>query len=256
MAKVNIEAKIFKQIQLNSTIKMVELIAPEIANQAEPGQFVNMRVTKQTAPLLRRPLGIADINIPRGSITLMYRILGEATNILADMQSGDKVGILGPLGNGFDIKAEKPLIVGGGLGLAPLLSLAKFGFGNGRADVLIAGRNEKEVGFWRDLYKPVSQNIYITSDDGSVGTKGNVMAEFNKLVLQDYDCIYVCGPNVMMHAVADTCLKNNKKCQVSLERYMACGLGACLGCSCESNGRRVKVCQNGPVFWAGEVSEW
>ncbi|MBQ0067382.1 MAG: dihydroorotate dehydrogenase electron transfer subunit, partial [Phascolarctobacterium sp.] len=144
MAKVNIEAKVFKQIQLNSTIKMVELIAPEIANQAEPGQFVNVRVSKQTAPLLRRPLGIADINIPRGSITLMYRILGEATNILADMQSGDKVGILGPLGNGFDIKAQKPLIVGGGLGLAPLLSLAKFGFGNGRTDVLIAGRNEEE----------------------------------------------------------------------------------------------------------------
>lgn len=251
-----VNAKIYKNIQLNSTVKLMEVIAPEIAAEAVPGQFVNVRVTKGITPLLRRPLGVADVCVPRGSVTLIYRVLGEATKILADLQKDDSISLVGPLGNGFDITAKRPLIVGGGCGLAPLLMLAKFGFGNGRADLLIGGRNQEEVAYWQKLYQGNVQNIYTTTDDGSIGTKGTVMAEVEGLLQKDYDCVYVCGPVPMMKAVAKVSLDANKKCQVSLERYMACGLGACLSCSCEGIGKRLKVCQDGPVFWAQEVGEW
>ncbi|MCQ2362190.1 MAG: dihydroorotate dehydrogenase electron transfer subunit [Acidaminococcaceae bacterium] len=251
-----VNAKIYKNIQLNSTVKLMEVIAPEIAAEAVPGQFVNVRVTKGITPLLRRPLGVADVCVPRGSVTLIYRVLGEATKILADLQKDDSISLVGPLGNGFDITAKRPLIVGGGCGLAPLLMLAKFGFGNGRADLLIGGRNQEEVAYWQKLYQGNVQNIYTTTDDGSMGTKGTVMAELEGLLQKDYDCVYVCGPVLMMKAVAKASLDANKKCQVSLERYMACGLGACLSCSCEGIGKRLKVCQDGPVFWAQEVGEW
>lgn len=251
-----VEAKVYKNIQLNSTLKLMEVIAPEIAAEAVPGQFVNVKVTKGITPLLRRPLGVADICVPRGSVSLIYRVLGEATQILAQLQKDDSISLIGPLGKGFDISAKKPLIVGGGCGLAPLLMLAKFGFGNGRTDLLIGGRNQEEVDCWQTLYQGNVENIYLTTDDGSMGSKGTVMVELPKLLTKDYDCVYVCGPVPMMKAVAEVTLAAKKKCQVSLERYMACGLGACLSCSCEGLGKRVKVCQDGPVFWAQEVGEW
>ncbi len=251
-----VTAKVYKNIQLNSTLKLMEVIAPEIAAEAVPGQFVNVKVTKGIAPLLRRPFGVADVCVPRGSITLIYRVIGEVTKQMTELKPGDKLSIVGPLGQGFDLAATKPLIVGGGTGLAPLLMLAKFGFGNGRADLLIGGRNQEEVVCWQKLYQGNVENIYLTTDDGSMGTKGTVMAELNDLLTKDYDCVYVCGPAPMMRAVAEASSKAGKKCQVSLERYMACGLGACLACSCEGIGKRVKVCQDGPVFWAQEVGEW
>lgn len=256
MMKRIVNAKVYKNIQLNSTIKLMEVIAPEIAAEAVPGQFVNVRVDRGIVPLLRRPLGVADVCVPRGSITMIYRVLGEATQILAQVQKDDCISLVGPLGHGFDIASKKPLIVGGGCGLAPLLMLAKFGFGNGRADLLIGGRNQEEVLCWQKLYQGNVQNTYITTDDGSIGTKGTVMAELSKLLQKDYDCVYVCGPVPMMKTVSEASLLAGKKCQISLERYMACGLGACLSCSCDGIGKRVKVCQDGPVFWAQEVEEW
>ena len=99
--------------------------------------------------------------------------------------------------------------------------------------------------------------MFLTTDDGSVGTKGTVMALLPQLLKEGgYDCVYVCGPVPMMRAVANACLEAGVKCQVSLEKYMACGLGACLSCACEGIGKRIKVCKDGPVFWAEEVGEW
>ncbi len=255
MAKTIASARAIGQRVLNSTTKLIDVYAPEIAAQAVPGQFVNVRVCKNTAPLLRRPFGVAGVHREQGTFTMIYRIIGEATHILADVCTGDVLSIVGPLGKGFDMSAQKPLLVGGGLGLAPLLFLADE-FGGGRSDILMGGRTEDEL-FWTKLYDDLCAKMYLTTDDGSAGTKGTVMALLPQLLEEGgYDCIYVCGPGPMMKAVAGACLEAGVKCQVSLERYMACGLGACLSCACEGVGRRIKVCKDGPVFWAEEVGEW
>ncbi len=152
------------------------------------------------------------------------------------------------------MEAARPLLVGGGLGLAPLLFLAQ-DFG-GRADILMGGRTADEV-FWEDLYADCCRQIFVTTDDGSRGTQGTVMALLPGLLAAGgYDAVYVCGPSPMMRAVAAACRQSGVACQVSLEKYMACGLGACLSCSCKGRGGRVKICTDGPVFWAGEVEEW
>lgn len=257
MPKMIINATVIGQRVLNATTKLIEVYAPEIAKIATPGQFVNVQVCKNTAPLLRRPLGVAGVNAVNGTFTMIYRIIGEATQILAETCSGDKLSIVGPLGHGFDMEAKRPLLVGGGLGLAPLLYLLK-GFCRKKVscEILMGGRNAEEL-FWTDLYEDTCQNIHITTDDGSCGTKGTVIALLPQLLDSGkYDCVYVCGPVPMMKAVAEEAAVKNVKCQVSLEKYMACGVGACLSCSCSGIGKRLKVCTDGPVFWAEEVGEW
>ncbi len=255
MPKTIANARVIGQRVLNSTTKLIDVYAPEIANQAVPGQFVNVQVCRNTAPLLRRPFGVAGVNKVQGYFTMIYRIIGEATHILAEVCTGNELSIVGPLGHGFDMSAKKPLLVGGGLGLAPLLFLAE-GFGSNVSDILMGGRTKEEL-FWTKLYNGLCKNVYLTTDDGSAGIKGTVMALLPHLLTEGgYDCVYVCGPVPMMRAVAAACVEADVKCQVSLEKYMACGLGACLSCACEGIGKRIKVCKDGPVFWAEEVGEW
>lgn len=257
MPKTITNATVIGQRVLNATTKLIEVYAPEIAKTAVPGQFVNVQVCKNTAPLLRRPFGVAGVNADNGTFIMIYRIIGEATHILAEVCSGDKLSIVGPLGHGFTMEAERPLLVGGGLGLAPLLYLAEgFCAQNKPIEILMGGRSEEEL-FWTDLYEDICQNIHITTDDGSCGVQGTVIALLPQLLDSGkYDCVYVCGPVPMMKAVAEVAAEKNIKCQVSLEKYMACGLGACLSCSCSGIGKRLKVCTDGPVFWAEEVGEW
>ena len=257
MTKYIEEAKVVGQRILNATTKQIDLIAPRIAAEAVPGQFVNVQVSNRTAPLLRRPLGVAGVDRNYGTVSLIYRIVGDATNILADVCSGDHLSLVGSLGHGFDRSAKHPLLVGGGTGLAPLLYLADTFVEEGiRPDVLMGGRTAEDV-FWKDLYDGIAGRTGITTDDGTLGTKGTVMALLPDMLEKgNYDCVYVCGPVPMMKAVSAVVLEKGIKCQVSLEKYMACGLGACLTCSCQGIGRRLKVCQDGPVFWAEEVAEW
>ena len=257
MTKFIEEAKVIGQWVLNATTKQIDLVAPRISAEAVPGQFVNVQVSKRTAPLLRRPLGVAGVDREHGVISLIYRVVGDATRILADVCSGDVLSVVGPLGHGFDRSAKHPLLVGGGTGLAPLLYLAESMSDAGiKPNVLMGGRTEDDL-FWKDLYRDIAEKTGLTTDDGSLGTKGTVMALLPEMLEKGhYDCVYVCGPAPMMKAVSAAVLEKGIKCQVSLEKYMACGLGACLSCSCQGVGRRIKVCQDGPVFWAEEVTEW
>ena len=257
MTKFIEEAKVIGQWVLNVTTKQVDLVAPRIAAEAVPGQFVNVQVSKRTAPLLRRPLGVAGVDREHGVISLIYRVVGDATRILADVCSGDVLSVVGPLGHGFNRSAKHPLLVGGGTGLAPLLFLAETLADEGiKPDVLMGGRTADDV-FWKDLYEGVAGKIGITTDDGSLGIRGTVMALLQEMLEKgNYDCIYVCGPAPMMKPVSAAVLEKGIKCQVSLEKYMACGLGACLSCSFQGKDRRLKVCQDGPVFRAEEVTEW
>ena len=151
MPKKIVEAKVIGQHVLNNSTKLIEVYAPELAELAVPGQFVNVQVFNCTAPLLRRPFGVAAVNKKEGTITMIYRIIGEATKLLAEYCSGDKLSIVGPLGRGFDMNAQHPLIVGGGLGLAPLLFLAS-AFGKGKAEIVMGGRCADEL-FWTKLYE-------------------------------------------------------------------------------------------------------
>lgn len=161
------------------------------------------------------------------------------------------------MGRGFDLQAKQPLFVGGGTGLAPLLYLADAFRARGIVpDVLMGGRTATEL-FWKDLYEEKAGLLGLTTDDGSLGTQGTVLALLpDMLSAKAYDCVYVCGPAPMMKAVSAAALAAGLPCQVSLEKYMGCGLGACLSCSCQGVGKRLKVCKDGPVFWAQEVAEW
>ena len=235
----------------NEVFKIV-LDAPEITSQAQPGQFVQVKTSPLAIPLLRRPISIADIK--DNKLTLFYRLLGEGTNFLSHYKPGETVDILGPLGHGFKLEGKNPLLVGGGIGIAPLLYLARLFHPATPADILLAGRCAAEM-FWVDIFKPFCKNIYITTDDGSMGTKGNAMALLPELLHSgQFDHLYTCGPDPMLKGVAKETQLQKIPAQLSLERYMCCGLGACLACACEgTDGKRLKVCLNGPVFNAGEV---
>jgi len=253
VTKTCVTAQVMKHTVLAGDVWELVVAAPEIASITKPGQFVHIRLTNTIDPLLRRPFSIADCDPAKGTLTFIYRVVGRGTALMTKLQPGDTINCMGPLGNGFDVTAKRPLLVGGGMGLAPLLLLAR-AFCSRPATILMGGRNEQEL-FWPNLYATVCQNIHITSDDGSIGHHGFTVDLLPELLKQDkFDAIYACGPHVMLAGVAAIAAQYGVPCQVSLEDYMACGVGACLSCTCEStSGKRHKVCTDGPVFRAQEV---
>ena len=199
---------------------------------------------------LRRPLGIAETSRADGWIRLIYRQVGSGTEALANAAAGAYVSILGPLGHGFNTSLKHPLLVGGGMGLTPLLFFAAT---HPNVSVLMGGRTKEEV-FWEEIYRPHVRECFITTDDGSYGTQGFVTTLLPQLLAEgDYDGIAVCGPPVMMERVAVIAAEHGIPCEVSLEKRMACGLGACLSCAVDTKNGRRKVCKDGPVFPAEEV---
>ncbi|WP_425440875.1 dihydroorotate dehydrogenase electron transfer subunit [Sporolituus thermophilus] len=247
------QAGVVSHLWLASTIKMLTLRAPVIAQCAEPGQFIHMRVADSYHPLLRRPFSIADADPQAGTISIIYRIVGAGTELLAKVKDGDQVNCLGPLGKAFELNCHKPLLVGGGMGLAPLLFLARR-LCPRPVQVISGGRTAAEM-VWPALFQPLCENVAITTDDGSVGRRGVTTDLLPKLLTDgQFDRIYACGPRPMLIGVAEITKKFKISCQVSLEEHMACGIGACLACTCSgTDGLRRKICSDGPVFWAEEV---
>jgi len=236
---------------IGPAIYRMAVFSPEIAKNSRVGQFVHVRVANSTAPLLRRPLSLAGADAKNGNIILIYRVVGIGTDLMAKMKTGDSIDCLGPLGTSFTPVKGKALLVGGGVGIAPLLYLAEV-LGPERVTAVIGGRNEEEL-FWKDLFGTAT--VICTSDDGSIGQKGFVIDALPALLKKiQYDCIYTCGPNRMMEKVAALAEEYGVRCEVSLESYMACGTGGCLGCAVAGRGgKRYKVCHDGPVFPAEEV---
>lgn len=226
--------------------KIFKLIldAPDLAKNSRAGQFVHVKIDDELT--LRRPFGIAN-NLD-GKITIFYRVVGRGTDILSKKRVGDSLNVLGALGNGFSTPNDKVLLVGGGMGLAPLLFAAQ----NFNSDVIIGGRNANEVNFWLKEFRNHAQKLFITSDDGSIGQKCFPIDLLPDIPC-DYSAIYTCGPEIMMRGVAKFALEKNLPCEVSFERRMACGLGACLSCSIDTADGRKKVCQNGTIFDAKKV---
>lgn len=251
LPKIVRDAKVLAQQELASHVFFLVVEAPEIARQAKAGQFVQLRILSGDFTL-RRPVGVAAVDPRKGSVAFIYRVVGRGTKALSALMPGERVNVLGPLGHGFAMKYQRPLIVGGGMGLSPLLYYADAM--KGRADVLMGGKTTDEL-FWTKLFDDLTQQMFLTTDDGSMGTKGFTTTALPEILeTGDYDVVVTCGPEIMMRGVAKIAKEHGLPCEVSLEKRMACGLGACLSCSIDTtDGQRKKVCKDGPVFPAEEV---
>lgn len=229
-----------------------ELNASECANAAfdfnsvRPGQFVEVQIPNG-ATFLRRPISVNDVDASRRELQLLVRNAGEGTNMLCNVSMGQKINVVMPLGNGFslDKAGEKPLLVGGGVGVAPLLYLGKKLRDNGICPTfLLAAKTEADLLQLAEFQ--MVGDVLLATDDGSVGYHGLVTG--HPALNQEWDMIYCCGPMPMMKGIARIANENNLPCEVSLENTMACGLGACLCCVEDTVDGHVCVCTEGPVF--------
>ena len=213
-----------------------------------PGQFVQVRVDGSPSTYLRRPISIHDVDFEKKEVSLLVQQVGEGTRHLAAASVGDVINMMLPLGNGFSMpeKAERVLLVGGGIGIAPLYYFAKVLNGKGmRPTLLLGGKTQSDVLRLAD-YQQLGET-FVTTEDGSFGEKGFVTMH-SVWQRQSFDKIYVCGPKPMMQAVAAIAKEKKIWCEVSLENRMACGIGACLCCVEDTADGNVCVCKEGPVF--------
>ncbi|MCT4596825.1 MAG: dihydroorotate dehydrogenase electron transfer subunit [Vallitalea sp.] len=235
----------------NNVYKMI-IKQEQVANEAKPGQFINV-YCKSESRILPRPISLCEVNREEGLVTIVYLVVGNGTKEFSSLQAGDRVDILGSLGNGFDIKdCKESIIVGGGVGTPPLLELVKN----------LPGKKKVFLGFRTGsfLVKEFEKyaEVHIATDDGSVGEKGTVTDLMKKVGVQG-DIIYSCGPKPMLVAVKNMAEELDIDAQISLEERMGCGIGACVGCICkikadtEIGYTYKKVCKDGPVFDAKEV---
>ncbi len=215
-----------------------------------PAQFVEVKIEKSTETFLRRPISIHDVDYDAQTIRLLVKIAGNGTRTLSEISLGAKLNLVFPLGNTFDFSSVsgKVLLVGGGVGVAPMLYTAKYlrKFGI-EADILFGYRSKLNI-LRKDVYEQCG-NVFYTTDDGSFGEKGTIM---NHSIFASekfpYSKIFACGPEPMMRALAKWTIENNVECEVSLENKMACGIGACLCCVQNTNEGHKCVCTDGPVF--------
>jgi dihydroorotate dehydrogenase electron transfer subunit len=249
------QALILENKNLSADVYQMVINAPKISAVCVPGQFVMVKVTGLTDPLLRRPLSIAGAAPEQERITLIYRVIGRGTEQMGILPPGSLLDIMGPLGHGFDLTPHRLLLVGGGMGLAPL-SFAAARYCPRPVEVLAGGRTEKDL-FWNELFQDRCEKLHVATDDGSLGFCGTCVDFLpNLLRKSNFGGVLTCGPRAMMKRVVELAAHAGVPTQVSLEEHMACGLGACLSCTwSSSDGTSRQVCKDGPVFGADEV-DW
>ena len=246
------QAIIIRQEEIADDIYSMWLHTENIATHAKPGQFINV-YCNDGSRILPRPISICEIDRADQALRMVYRKQGKGTAEFSTLHTGDILNVTGPLGNGFPKKAKKAFLIGGGIGIPPMLQLAK------ELDC------EKQIvlGFRDELFLleefEAQGKVYIATEDGSYGTKGNVLnaIEANGLTA---DIIYACGPSPMLRALKQYAAEHKMECWISMEERMACGIGACLACVCQSKNRdehsnvnNKRVCVEGPVFRTEEV---
>lgn len=249
--------KIISNIALSKDkIFLMELESEHLAHNAKPGQFVKIRCNQTSDPLLPRPFSIYDADDDR--IKILYQVVGDGTKLLSQKRAGDEVDVLGPLGNGFPIDEkvvravrEPPLLFAGGIGVAPLYFLARK---LREPPMLYFGAKNSEYLPIIESFRKLGIKIHVATEDGSCGEKGMVTC-LNVGAVRESPMLYACGPWPMMKEIAKFCQKNNLTGQASLEKEMACGIGACLGCVVKIKGEYKRVCKEGPVFDMNEV-DW
>jgi dihydroorotate dehydrogenase electron transfer subunit len=257
---IQLKALILENNALAPGYYRMRLLAPEIAATARPGQFIQIRVAEatNTDPLLPRPISLYRIDQAQGAIEIIYKTVGRGTALLAADRAGQTLEILGPLGNGFTVpeNAATIALVGGGVGMPPLFGLSEslhrsrsqltihlFYGGRSRSDLL-------ELERWHEL----GVTIYTATEDGSCGAAGLVTQIFTERLQQvAYQYLAACGPKPMLRAVQQLALEYRLPGELSLEAHMACGVGACLGCTCHTAQGYRRVCVDGPVFNLSEV---
>lgn len=235
-------------------VYMLTLNLPESAGKIKGGQFVNL-ATGDNSHLLRRPLGV--MKVEGDDISVCYQLKGDGTRKLASAQCGDKLKILLPLGNGFNLEGKKNIVViGGGVGIFPLIATVREYCGEKNFYTYAGFRNKSAVCLLKELER--SKKLTVVTDDGSFGGRGNaVQAYFSDAGKVPADLIIACGPPVMLKALKTELSSRKIKtpCLVSLEERMGCGIGACLVCVCKKeNGENVRVCKDGPVFDINEIN--
>ena len=227
----------------------------KIVNEAKPGQFVSV-YSADKSRMLPRPISICEIDKEKHALRLVYRVAGKGTEEFSHLKAGDSVDVMGPLGNGFPLERAKDrrvFLMGGGIGVPPMVETAK----QLEAEKMIIAGYRDELFLNKKLEE--NGNLYIATEDGSCGTKGNVLdaIEANRLRA---DVIFACGPTPMLRAIKAYALEHDIECWISMEEKMACGIGACLACVCKSaeldphshvNNKR--ICKDGPVFLCTEV---
>ncbi len=238
-------------------------IETDLAQDAHAGQFVGV-FTKDASTLLPRPISICGVSDDKKSIRLVYRVAGKGTDEFSGLEEGDEVKLLGVLGNGYDIEKlssirtsapSKVLLLGGGIGIPPMLELARELSAAGVKVISVMGYRDDRT-FLLDEFTAYS-DTYVATEDGSLGTKGNVLDAVRENGIE-FDCICACGPMPMLRAIKT--FAGEKKAFISLEERMACGVGACLGCVVKtrevdhhSHVNNARICTDGPVFEASEV---
>ena len=250
---------VVSQKQIGTGIYDLTIQTKEIAAAAKAGQFVSV-YSNDASKLLPRPISLCGIDRKAGTLRLVYRVTGEHTGTeeFSRLQAGDTMKIMGPLGNGFTVeKGRKAFLIGGGIGVPPMLQLAKEMKDAGENFQIVMGYRDAGT-FLLDEFKEQGES-FVATEDGSVGTKGNVLDAIRENHL-DADVIYACGPTPMLRALKAYAEEQNMTCYVSMEERMACGIGACLACVCNStekdahsNVKNKRICKEGPVFNAKEV---
>lgn len=211
-----------------------------------PGQFVNIELD---GFYLRRPISISDWSDT--TITIIYKVVGRGTQVMSRMGVGVKLDVLTGLGNGFnhEVECQKPLLVGGGVGVPPLYRLAKELLARGRKVSVVLGFNKADEVFYAEEFKALGADVYVSTADGSMGVKGFVTDAISEAAI-DFDYFYSCGPLPMLKALCGCCDQDG---ELSFEERMGCGFGACMGCSCKTLTGNKRICKDGPVMKRGEI---
>lgn len=264
------KVKIQNNFFLKGHYYLLELSVPPLFEKSAPGQFFHIRVEDSSDPLLRRPLSVHDSYFPRaaktGAIKILYGVVGKGTGLLSEKKPGNVIDCLGPLGTGFDLQKamafQNIFIVAGGIGVAPLFFLAKEITAHAKTGqkiiVLIGAKTKKDI-LREKEFKSLGCRVYAATEDGSKGFKGRVTELLRNLLSWPADrglsTVCACGPKPMLAAVAGIARCHQLPAQVSLEEFMGCGRGACLGCVIKTKSGYKRICRDGPVFDAGEI-EW
>lgn len=224
----------------------------QIAEAAAAGQFLSI-YSRDESRMLPRPISICELDREKGNVRIVYRVAGKGTEEFSRMKAGEKLPVLGPLGNGFPLKKKKAILMGGGIGIPPMVQLAKEL--DGEVQIIAGYRDELFLTEELERYG----RLLIATEDGSAGTRGNVLDAVREHGVTG-ELIYACGPLPMLRAVKEYASRQGMECYLSMEERMACGIGACLACVCRSaetdshtHVHNKRVCKDGPVFLSTEV---
>ena len=235
--------KILENYPLTSTVyKMV--LEGDVSDITATGQFVNIKIE---GLYLRRPISVCDWD--KNTLTIIYKVVGEGTEIMAEMPVGTELDILTGLGNGYNTEksGDTPLLIGGGVGVPPMYALCKKLVSEGKSVAVILGFNNKDEVFYEEEFKALGATVYVTTVDGSYGVKGFVTDVMKDL---SYSYFFTCGPMPMFKAIEATAKTSG---QFSFEERMGCGFGACMGCSCKTKYGNKRICRDGPVLEREEI---